>query len=201
MNGKTCPGTSEKDRSSRAKSACTCDMKVASRRLKTPRLRSTPPGKPSSLAPRNRVSLPRLRRESAMQSVACKARKPEHGEPHAVNGPGENGRGLPPVNRPSVRYALPGESGLRHPNQKGTQGGGPSVEGGNRGTTRLPDERRSPKPLQVRAVERGKPAAFSESTPSRLTARQAEIRSGERMREQANARGNARDRGANFAPR
>jgi hypothetical protein len=136
-----------------------------------------------------------------MKSVACKARKPEHGEPHSVNGPGENGRGLTPVNRQSVRYALPGESGLRHPNQKGTQVGYPSVDGGNRGTTLLPDERRSPKPLQVRDVEHGKPDAFSESTPSRRTARKAEIRSGYRMREQANARGNARDRGSNFALR
>jgi hypothetical protein len=113
-----------------------------------------------------------------MKSVACKARKPEHGEPHSVNGPGENGRGLTPVNRQSVRYVLPGESELIHPNQNGTQVGCPSVDGGNRGTTFLPDERRSPKPLQVRDAEHGKPDAFSGSPPSRLTARKAERRSG-----------------------
>lgn len=95
-----------------------------------------------------------------------------------MNGPGENGRGLTPVNRQSVRYVLPGESGLIHPNQKGKQVGCSSVHGGNRGTALLPDERRSPKPLQVRDVEHGKPDAFSERTPSRLTARKAEIRSG-----------------------
>src|SRR5262249_31043177 len=79
-----------------------------------------------------------------MKSVECKARKPEHGEPYSVHGPGENGRGLTPVNRQRVRYALPGESGLIHPNQNGTQVGCSSVNGGNRGTTLLPDERRSP---------------------------------------------------------
>jgi hypothetical protein len=113
-----------------------------------------------------------------MKSVECKARTPEHGEPHSVNGPGESDRGLTPVNRQSVRYVLPGESGLRHPNQNGTQVGCFSVNGGNRGTTLLPDERRSPKPLQVRDAEHGKPDAFSESNPSRLTVRKAERRSG-----------------------
>lgn len=113
-----------------------------------------------------------------MKSVECKARKPEHGEPHSVNGPGENGRGLTPVNRQSVRYVLPGESGLIHPNQKGKQVGCSSVHGGNRGTALLPDERRSPKPLQVRDAEHGKPDAFSERAPSRPTARKAAVRSG-----------------------
>jgi hypothetical protein len=164
--------------SSTSKNACTCDMKVAYRRRKTPRLRSTPPGTPSSLSPRKGVLVPCLRRESVMNSVACKARKPEHGEPRSVNGPGENGRGLTPVNRQSVRYVLPGESGLIHPNQKGTQVGCPSVNGGNRGTPLLPDERRSPKRLQVRDAEHGQPEAFSESNPSRLTVRKADIRSG-----------------------
>src|SRR5215471_18761275 len=83
-----------------------------------------------------------------MKSVESKARKPEHGEPYSVNGPGENGRGLTPVNRQRVRYALPGESGLIHPNQNGKQVGCSSVNGSNRGTALLPDERRSPKPLQ-----------------------------------------------------
>jgi hypothetical protein len=82
------------------------------------------------------------------------------------------------VNRQRVRYVLPGESGLIHPNQKGTQVGCLSVDGGNRGTLLLPDERRSPKRLQVRYAEHGKPEAFSESNPSRLTVRKAEIRSG-----------------------
>jgi hypothetical protein len=113
-----------------------------------------------------------------MKSVECKARKPEHGEPYSVNGPGENGRGLTPVNRQRVRYALPGESGLIHPNQNGKQVGCSSVNGGNRGTTLLPDERRSPKPLQVRDAEHGKPYAFSERPSSRLTARKADIRRG-----------------------
>lgn len=113
-----------------------------------------------------------------MKSVECKARKPEHGEPYSVNGPGENGRGLTPVNRQRVRYALPGENGLIHPNQNGKQVGCSSVNGGNRGTALLPDERRSPKPLQVRDAEHGKPYAFSERTPSRLTARKADIRRG-----------------------
>jgi len=113
-----------------------------------------------------------------MKSVECKARTPEHGEPHSVNGPGENGRGLTSVNRQSVRYALPGESRLIHPNQNGTQVGCSSVDGGNRGTALLPDERRSPKLLHVRDAEHGKPDAFSESAPSRLTVRKADIRSG-----------------------
>jgi hypothetical protein len=113
-----------------------------------------------------------------MKSVECKARKSEHGEPHSVNGQGENCLGLTPVNRQRVRYALQGESELRHPNQNGKQVGCPSVDGGNRGTKLLPDERRSPKRLQVRYAELGKPYAFSGGNPSRLTVRKAELRRG-----------------------
>ena len=105
------------------------------------------------------------------------------------------------MNRQRVRDVLPGESGLIHPNQKGTQVGCLSVDGGNRGTRLLPDERRSPKRLQGRDAAQGKPEAFSESTPRRLTVRKAAIRSGYRMREQATARGQARDRGASLARR
>ena len=113
-----------------------------------------------------------------MKSVECKARKSEHGEPHSVNGQGENGPGLTPVNRQRVRYALRGESELKHPNQNGKQVGYLSVDGGNRGTKLLPDERRSPKRLQVRYAELGKPYAFSDGNPSRLTVRKAELRRG-----------------------
>jgi len=103
------------------------------------RLRSTPPGNPSSLSPRNRVSLPRLRRQYVRTSAESKARTPEHRQPQSVNGPGENCPGLTPVNRRRVRYALPGESGLIHPNQNGAQEGCLSVDGDNRGTACLPD--------------------------------------------------------------
>ena len=103
------------------------------------RLRSTPPGNPSSLSPRNRVSLPRLRRQYVRTSADSKARTPEHRQPQSGNGPGENCQGLTPVNRRRVRYALPGESGLIHPNQNGAQEGCLSVDGDNRGTACLPD--------------------------------------------------------------
>jgi hypothetical protein len=110
-----------------------------------------------------------------MKSVESKARKPEHGEPHSVNGQGENGRGLTPVNRQRVRYVLQGESELIHPNQKGTQVGCFSVDGGNRGTEFLPDQRRSPKSLPVRYAEHGKPYEVSGCVPSRPTVRKAEV--------------------------
>lgn len=113
-----------------------------------------------------------------MKSVACKARKSEHGEPYSVNGQGENGRGLTSVNRHRVRYVLQGESELIHPNQNGKQVGYLSVDGGNRGTKPLPDQRRSPKRLHVRYAELGKPYAFSGVNPSRLTVRKAERRRG-----------------------
>jgi hypothetical protein len=141
----------------------------------TPRLRSTPPGTPSSLSPRNRVSSPRLRRQYVRTSVECKARTPEHWQPQSVNGQGENCSGLTPVNRRRVRYALPGESGLIHPNQNGAQGGCLSVDGDNRGTVGLPDQRRSPTQLQVRYTEHGKPYEFSGRGQSRLTVRKAEV--------------------------
>jgi hypothetical protein len=140
----------------------------------TSRLRSTPPGTPSSLSPRNRVSSPRLRRQYVRSAAGCKARTPEHRQPQSVNGQGENCPGLTPVNRRRVRYALPGESGLIHPNQNGMQGGCLSVDGDNRGTASLPDQRRSPKQLQVRYTEHGKPYEFSDLGQSRPTAREAE---------------------------
>ena len=139
------------------------------------RLRNTPPGTPFSLSPRNRVSLPCLRRQYVRTSVGCKARTPEHRQPQLVNGPGENCSGLTPVNRRRVRYALPGESGLTHPNQKGMQAGWLSVDGDHRGTARLPDQRRSPQQLQVRYTEHGKPYEFSYRDERRLTAREAEV--------------------------
>jgi len=54
------------------------------------RLRSTSPGTPFSLSPRNRVSLPCLRRQSVRTSAGCKARTPEPRQPQLVNGQGEN---------------------------------------------------------------------------------------------------------------
>jgi hypothetical protein len=129
----------------------------------TSRLRNIPPGIPSSLSPRNRVSLPCLHRQYVRNSVGCKARTPEHRQPHSVNGQGENCQGLTPVNRCRVRYALPGESGLIHPNQNGAQEGWLSVDGDNRGTACLPDQRRSPMQLRVRYTEHGKPYEFSGS--------------------------------------
>jgi hypothetical protein len=139
------------------------------------RLRNTPPGTPSSLSPRNRVSLPRLRRQYVRTSAECKARTPQHREPHSMKGQGENCPGLTPVNRRRVRYALPGESGLIHPNQNGAQGGCLSVDGANRGTACLPDQRRSPTQLQVRYTEHGKPYEFSGPGQSRPTVRKAEV--------------------------
>ncbi len=141
----------------------------------TSRLRSTPPGNPSSLSPRNRVSSPCLRRQYVRISAECKARTPQHREPHSGKRQGENCPGLTPVNRRRVRYALPGESGLTHPNQNGAQVGCLSVDGDNRGTVCLPDQRRSPKQLQVRYTEHGKPYEFSHRDESRPTARKAEI--------------------------
>ena len=79
------------------------------------------------------------------------------------------------MNRRRVRYALPGESELRHPNQNGTQVGWRSVDGANKGTIGLPDQRRSPPQLQVRYTEHGKPYEFSPRDESRLTARKAEV--------------------------
>jgi hypothetical protein len=141
----------------------------------TSRLRNTPPGTPFSLSPRNRVLLPRLRRQYVRTSAECKARTPQHREPHSMKGQGENCPGLTPVNRRRVRYALPGESGLIHPNQNGAQGGCLSVDGDNRGTIYLPDQRRSPTQLQVRYTEHGKPYGFSGHSQSRLTVRKAEV--------------------------
>jgi len=141
----------------------------------TSRLRSTPPGNPSSLSPRNRVPLPCLRRQYVRNSAECMARTPEHRQPQSVNGQGENCQGLTPVNRRRVRYALPGESGLIHPNQNGAQEGCLSVDGDNRGTAVLPDQRRSPKQLQVRYTEHGKPYEFSGRGQSRPTVRKAEV--------------------------
>jgi hypothetical protein len=165
------------------------------------RLRSTPPGTPFSLSPRNRVALPRLRRQYVRSAADSKARTPEHRQPQSVNRPGENCPGLTAVNRRRVRYAVPGESGLIHPNQNGVQGGCLSVDGDNRGSAALPDQRRSPKQLQVRYTEHGKPYGFSGRGQSRLTARKAEGPRGYRMLEEAKARGNARDRGSTVAPR
>jgi hypothetical protein len=141
----------------------------------TSRLRSTPPGTPFSLSPRNRVSLPCLRRQYVRTSVGCKARTPEPRQPQSENGQGENCSGLTPVNHRRVRYALPGESGLRHPNQNGVQAGWRSVDGANKGTRGLPDQRRSPPQLQVRYTEHGKPFEFSHRDESRLTVRKAEV--------------------------
>ena len=141
----------------------------------TSRLRNTPPGTPSSLSPRNRVSLPCLHRQSVRTSVGCKARTPEPRQPQSGHGQGENCLGLTTVNRRRVRYAVPGESGLIHPNQNGMQAGWLSVDGANRGTIYLPDQRRSPQQLQVRYTEHGKPYEFSGYGQSRLTARKAEV--------------------------
>lgn len=141
----------------------------------TSRLRNTPPGTPFSLSPRNRVSLPCLRRQYVRTSVECKARTPGHRQPQLVNGQGENCAGLTPVNRRRVRYALPGESGLTHPNQNGAQVGWRSVDGANKGTIDLPDQRRSPTQLQVRYTEHGKPSEFSHRDESRRTVRKAEV--------------------------
>jgi len=142
------------------------------------RLRNTPPGTPFSLSPRNRVSLPRLRRQSVRTSAECKARTSEPRQPQSVNGQGENCSGLTSVNRRRVRYVVPGESGLRHPNQNGAQVGWRSVDGANKGTISLPDQRRSPQQLQVRYTEHGKPSAFSHRDESRRTVRKAEVRRG-----------------------
>jgi hypothetical protein len=120
----------------------------------TSRLRNLPPGTPFSLSPRNRVLLPRLRRQYVRTSVECKARTPDPRQPQPGNRQGENCSGLTPVNRHRVRYALPGESGLTHPNQNGVQVGWRSVDGANKGTIYLPDQRRSPQQLQVRYTER-----------------------------------------------
>jgi hypothetical protein len=56
----------------------------------TSRLRNIPPGTPFSLSPRNRVSVPRLRRQYVRTSAECKARTPQHREPHSGKGQGEN---------------------------------------------------------------------------------------------------------------
>ena len=125
------------------------------------RLRNLPPGTPFSLSPRNRVTGPRLHRQSVRTAVECKARTSEPRQPQSGNGPGENCSGLTPVNRRRVRYVVPGESGLRHPNQNGMQAGWRSVDGATKGTIYLPDQRRSPPQLQVRYTEHGKPSAFS----------------------------------------
>jgi hypothetical protein len=141
----------------------------------TSRLRNIPPGTPFSLSPRNGVLLPCLHRQYVRTSVGCKARTPEHRQPQLVNGQGENCSGLTPVNRRRVRYALPGESGLTHPNQNGVQVGWRSVDGANKGTIYLPDQRRSPQQLQVRYTEHGKPSEFSHRDESRRTVRKAEV--------------------------
>ena len=141
----------------------------------TSRLRNLPPGTPFSLSPRNRVLLPCLHRQYVRTSVECKARTPEPRQPQPGNRQGENCSGLTAVNRRRVRYALPGESGLIHPNQNGVQVGWRSVDGTNKGTTDLPDQRRSPPQLQVRYTEHGKPSEFSHRDESRRTVRKAEV--------------------------